>query len=136
MTTPQYMAVYGTLKQDFGNNYLIEEAVLHFIGEGVTVDSKFTLQGGGFPIARDGGNTRVAVEVFSFETEDQIRDIDNLEGHPDWYTRRLVPVHVNGEVLQAWMYIQPPHRHYPPEDLMDSTITVTEDGIAAWQRTA
>ena len=130
----QLMAVYGTLKRGFGNNCLIEAAEMPFLSEAVTKDSKFSLEGGGFPIARDGGNQQVAVELFTFEDEPQIKGIDNLEGHPTWYVRRLVPVVLeDGTEAEAWMYIQGPFEDETYYDVMsEDGITVTEEGVASW----
>jgi len=131
MVQKQLMAVYGTLKRAHGNHRLIQDAAMPFYSAGVTKDSTFMLEGGGFPVARDGGNKRVAVELFEFESEAQIRSIDALEGHPEWYKRRLVPVEISeGEIVHAWMYIQPPYDS--PQSLSTLRIEVTEQGVASW----
>lgn len=130
----QYLAVYGTLKRGYGNNYLMEMAGMPFAGTGSTAESSFFLQGGGFPICRDGGNQRVAVEVFEFDSFDDIVDIDHLEGHPDWYVRRQVPVELDtGETVSAWMYIQEPLSDVLRTNMLDQdTISISNEGVAAW----
>jgi gamma-glutamylcyclotransferase (GGCT)/AIG2-like uncharacterized protein YtfP len=128
-----YMAVYGTLKRGYGNNYLCKYAGMPFISTGKTTESDFFLQGGGFPICRDGGSHSVSVEVFAFKHFEQIEDIDRLEGHPEWYKRRKVPITLsNGEIVDAWMYIQEPLEEALRVNMIDcDSVTVTE-GVAQW----
>jgi len=84
------LAVYGTLKAAYGNHRLIERAGLKPIGYAYTNDPHFLMKGGGFPyvFAPFTQGERIRVELYAFDNDEQIRDIDRLEGHPDWYIRK------------------------------------------------
>lgn len=80
--------VYGTLKREEGNNYLLEDS--EFIGEHTT-DPVYNLLDGGFPIVTRGGNTAVKGELFLITDPLVANRIDRLEGHfyqgcpENWY---------------------------------------------------
>jgi gamma-glutamylcyclotransferase (GGCT)/AIG2-like uncharacterized protein YtfP len=84
------LAVYGTLKAAYGNHRLIERAGLKPVGRAYTNDADFLMKGGGFPyvFAPINQGERIRVELYAFDDENQIADIDRLEGHPDWYIRK------------------------------------------------
>ena len=106
------VAVYGTLRAGYGNHTLLGDSPL--LGAGITKD-KFLMLAAGFPVCLDeGADTRVVVEVYdvgrSSNPEATLRRLDTLEGHPDWYRRRLVYVRLLDGEVQAWMYIMPGSR--------------------------
>lgn len=41
-------------------------------------------------------------------SEDALKRIDGLEGHPDWYTRRLTQVVLDDWKTYAWLYYMTP----------------------------
>lgn len=101
------VAVYGTLKKGHGNYYhhLTESK---FIGKGVTKD-KYPLIVDGLPylIEEKGKGYNVEVEVFKVD-DDTFKDLDALEGHPNWYQRKQIPVKLkDGKVLTCWVYFNP-----------------------------
>ena len=102
-----HIAVYGTLKRGFGNNFYLRHA--NYIGKGKTVD-KFRLCIQGLPFLIEGVSSdghRVHVEVYEV-TSEQLVPIDDLEGHPDWYKRELVLVELDsGNVMECWIYFAP-----------------------------
>lgn len=112
------LAVYGTLKQPYGNHRLIERAKLNFEGNAYSKDDSFVMEGGGFPFVHvtEPGNDKIRVELYSFESDEDIRDIDRLEGHPDWYIRTPFKFVVDNpviggdlhpdQVVTAEMYVQ------------------------------
>lgn len=98
-----YVAVYGTLKRGQGNykNYLSDSK---FIGSGETKD-KYPLIVRGLPFLVDKVGVGHNVEVDVFRVSDEVmRDLDLLEGHPDWYKRKVVPVVVGKKTINCWVY--------------------------------
>jgi len=65
-------------------------------------------EGGSFPAALDLEDspqcqpTQLKGELFTL-TDDTFSALDQLEQHPNWYTRRLI--RLDGHVQPAWMYI-------------------------------
>ena len=110
--------VYGTLKRGFCNHALLDEA--EFIGEATTV-ARF-----GFYLGADDcapeveeipylyRHPRVTDEAMSVHGEvweispSILRQLDRLEGHPDWYRRESIQVQINSEALMAVQaYLRP-----------------------------
>jgi gamma-glutamylcyclotransferase (GGCT)/AIG2-like uncharacterized protein YtfP len=99
--------VYGTLRKGQGNNYLLKEA--DFIGEAKTKD-KYAMYASGIPyVVEDKPVSRITGEIFSVNQEELMR-LDRLEGHPQWYRRRVIPVTTeDGAIHHSWIYFNP---HY------------------------
>lgn len=89
--------VYGTLKQGFGNHYLIERQDGELVGE-ATITGQMR-SAGGFPYVFLLGDNKVHGEVWNVN-DAALASMDRLEGHPDWYTRTKVASSL-GEV---WIY--------------------------------
>jgi len=122
------LAVYGTLRNRYANHefYIkdaLEDGRAKFIGKGKTLD-KYTMYCAGIPfVIEDEPTSNIVVEVYEIRDEDVMRRIDMLEGHPEWYRRKLVPVVLdNGEVIDAWMYF------YVSGDLRDSGLVKVVSG--------
>lgn len=141
------LAVYGTLKRPYGNHRLIQDAKLQFVGTAYTNNEEFFMQGGGFPYVYhpvpDGVGERIRVELYAFEDDNQIRSIDRLEGHPDWYRRTAFPFIVDqpeegsnineNEQVTAEMYVIPDkQKAYTYGDNTVSRDVLTK--IAEWNR--
>lgn len=131
----QLLAVYGTLKQGYGNHVYIREAQLPFIGNMVTKDPAFFMYGGGFPIVTDDVHEhQISVEVYEFEDEQQITGIDRLEGHPRWYRRKQFTfVDAVGNEHTAWMYVMRDGEH--GRAAAHPSVTI-QDNVATWGRYA
>ena len=97
--------VYGTLRKGMGNHHLLEGSGFLGMGETVVRYGMYVLPGGIPYVKRRSGMKAVIVgEVYEVD-EDTLRRIDRLEGHPDFYRRRLVPVMLNTEEkIRAWLY--------------------------------
>lgn len=78
------IAVYGTLKRDFSNHRLLNNA--KFLGEGETLPIFDMISFGSYPGVLDGTDA-IKVEVFEFEDDAILRNLDMLEGHPDFFRR-------------------------------------------------
>lgn len=98
--------VYGTLKRGFHNHRVMAEAGGEFVCEGVTV-TPFPLVERGLPflIFRPGEGHRVEGEIYRVGDERGWERLDRLEGHPDFYQRRLIEAEgADGEIYEAWAY--------------------------------
>jgi gamma-glutamylaminecyclotransferase len=99
--------VYGTLKRNRGNNrcfYRVDNKS-QFISEAKTKE-KYALYSAGIPFVTDEEQVcEIHGEVFEVTTETLTGPLDGLEGHPNWYNRKKIPVVLNtGEETEAWLY--------------------------------
>ena len=96
------IAVYGTLRQGFGNNRLLNGC--RMVGSGWT-DQKFQLTASGIPFVHPKKKvSKIRVEIFEIP-EDRMDSIDGLEGHPTWYKRVLIPITLDNEKpVEAELY--------------------------------
>lgn len=103
------IAVYGTLKSGYGNNFLIEDAT--FVGKGKTTDKyPLIIRQGGLPFLLNKKDQGYNVEVEVYLVNKKIlRRLDILEGHPEWYRRREISVTIDeiDTPLTAWIYFGP-----------------------------
>lgn len=97
------MAVYGTLRKGNGNYYSYLRNQKH-LGTGKTKD-KYPMVANGIPFVIDekGKGHQVVVDVFKV-SDDTMKRIDGLEGHPTWYKRKQIKVEVKGKELLCWLY--------------------------------
>ncbi len=98
-----YVAVYGTLKKNQSNyhNYLSRSTS---IGSGTTKD-KYPLVIKGLPylIENKGVGHNVDVDIFKVSGS-TLAKLDSLEGHPNWYRRKKIPIMCNGKSIMCWIY--------------------------------
>lgn len=117
--TNQLVAVYGTLKQGFGNHRLLKDAT--FIGEGKTKD-KYRLCVSGLPYMIKGEHSagkNAVVELYDCNPL-EMYNLDILEGHPRFYKREKIDVLVNEKVYNAWVYFVPNNSHYNNGEYVES----------------
>lgn len=99
------VAVYGTLKRN-ESNYYAYLTDSKFVGKGKTKD-KYPLIIKGLPYLIDdiGVGHNVEVDIFKV-TDSTLARLDTLEGHPNWYQRKLVPIKTDkqGVELMCWVY--------------------------------
>lgn len=93
--------VYGTLKEGFYNNRVMERAGGTSLGKRETEPNYTMANLGSFPGVYEGGSTVVKGELYSVL---DLGPLDQLEGHPTFYERRTITLS-SGE--EAWMYILP-----------------------------
>ena len=94
------VSAYGTLRPGYGNNRLLVDST--HIGEGSTVE-KYTMTASGIPYVSKRPLHNIVVDVYEV-SKDTLKRLDQLEGHPEWYKREVIPVKVNGEILNTWLY--------------------------------
>jgi len=104
----QIIFVYGTLKEGYGNNHLLEGA--EFLGPGKTLE-KYSLYVSGIPFVFKGkAVSHIYGELYRVK-ELTLKRIDRLEGHPEWYRRdEIQTVTEEGRNLTAWLYFYPEKR--------------------------
>ena len=111
MTDKHMVFVYGTLKRGFSNNRLISGS--KFVGEART-EGKFALYESGIPfVIEDEQVSQISGEVYEVD-EKTLAQLDRLEGHPNWYCRKMVNISVNNKdpdelekIIKAWIYFFP-----------------------------
>lgn len=101
-----YVFVYGTLKRGKGNHGFLENST--YLGEYYT-DNNYTLIVSGLPymVKRTNGGG-VQGELYKID-EDTLKDLDLLEGHPNFYRRETIPVYdfESGNMVEAFAYLYP-----------------------------
>lgn len=100
-----YVFVYGTLMSGFGNNRLLKNSNLEYYA---TTEEEYKLVANSIPyLLEDEGSTYVRGEVYRVN-ENTLRNLDSLEGHPNWYVRKIVNVITDqGDRIRAWVYFMP-----------------------------
>jgi gamma-glutamylaminecyclotransferase len=101
------VAVYGTLKKGNSNYYRYLTDSRH-VGSGKTED-KYPMLVEGIPylIEQKGVGHNVKVDLFKV-SDTVLAKLDQLEGHPNWYCRKKIPiVTARGNVVNAWIYFNP-----------------------------
>lgn len=105
--------VYGTLKTNEPNHPVIKEGggESELVGRGLTqecfplvIASRYNIP---YLLDVPGRGFRIQGQVYRVD-DDKLRILDILEGVPDHYVRRKVPVEVEEpqQVLSCWLYIQ------------------------------
>jgi gamma-glutamylaminecyclotransferase len=99
------LAVYGTLRKGYANNYLLNGS--KFIGSFETAE-KFPHKKTSIPYVANwpGYGEYIPIELYELKNEAQLSQIDILEGHPNWYKRELTQIYCNNshKVYEAWLY--------------------------------
>lgn len=94
------VAVYGSLRQGFGNHVLLEdEENVFFCGEDDTAPEYTMRSLGGFPGIYEGGDTSIKIEVYTVSNK-VFQRLDMLEGYPRFYDRKMIDTKYG----QAWIY--------------------------------
>lgn len=110
-THPHLIAVYGTLKQGFGNNHVLTRAGSKFVGTGKTRE-RFILSSYGIPFVWDPGKAgrrpgikeyrgHVFVEIWACDDKG-LEACDRLEGHPDHYRREPTVIEMDTPHYKAF----------------------------------
>lgn len=103
--TPTTVFVYGTLKRGQSNHHLLKDA--EYLGDDCIEGKLFDL--GGFPAAHWDGVDMIVGEKFEIKDQKTLERLDMLEGHPDFYNRRVVKTKTGQDV---WTYFLPKVAQY------------------------
>ena len=107
-----YMFVYGTLMRGYCNNFLMNKCT--FVANATTVN-EYAMFSKDYPFVTEKKAVSVIEgEVYEILDEETLKLLDQLEGHPDEYTRKPVEVVLeNGNRLIAELYF---NEHQDIED--------------------
>jgi len=94
--------VYGTLLRGEPNHELLSRS--RFLCEARTDPCYTLVDMGAFPAMIPQGSTSVVGEVFEVTVE-VLEALDELEGHPDWYTRTTITL---GNGMSVDTYLRDP----------------------------
>ena len=102
------VAVYGSLRQGLHNHRLLQAADVEFLGKGLTDNTAFLYSLGAFPAisqpSLNEGAEQIVVEVYA-GGEQTFKNLDRLEGYPEFYDREQVGVTTDeGDKHSAWIY--------------------------------
>jgi len=100
MSLMQYVFVYGSLKQGFHNNHVLEDS--EFIKK-IALKGISLHEGPGFPFAQKQPNARTEGEIYKVSSK-VLKHLDHLEGHPNWYVRKSFKI---GGLSKVWIYLNP-----------------------------
>jgi gamma-glutamylcyclotransferase (GGCT)/AIG2-like uncharacterized protein YtfP len=98
--------VYGTLMKGYKNHRLIDsQKTSKFLGKGVTQDNIFTMIDlVNFPGVIEKGVTNIVGEIYEIDLN-TLQSLDYLEGHPNFYRRKVVNIINKKKVEEVNMYI-------------------------------
>lgn len=125
----ELLAVYGTLKQGYGNNRLLKDQ--EFIGSGKTIDNYSMISFGVPMVYKDPATSPIAIELYKVTKDSLTGPLDRLEGHPTFYRREKIKVTVDEEVYSdVWMYFSSDNSaEYRYGDILEP-----ENGVINWKR--
>lgn len=127
------IAVYGTLKSGFNNHDFIDNAGLHYLGDALTRDKAFVMAERSIPyVWEEKKGHKIKVELYQFENITDLKYIDRLEGHPDFYERKPykfvgISNSIKGKLYNAYMYVVPP---MSPEEIEDNRLKMSKPPYA------
>jgi gamma-glutamylcyclotransferase (GGCT)/AIG2-like uncharacterized protein YtfP len=101
-------AVYGTLRQGFGNyKRLLDNEFCEYLGTQKTSPDFKMVSLGGFPGVIPGGKQEIVIEVFRVNSPKVEQQLDWLEGYPNFYGKTTLPTQWG----EANMYILTEERY-------------------------
>jgi len=105
--------VYGTLRKELGNHYLLQDSV--YCGVGLTKKKFVMLEsstGHSIPFVVKPNKktqsyaTHIEGEIYEVNQSTLMR-LDALEGHPKWYRREYIDVTIDRLTIKAQIYFMP-----------------------------
>ncbi len=102
--------VYGSLRKDLHNNYLLEKC--KFVGLSYTVNDfvMFGLKSKSYPYVIEKENfneilpTKITGELYEVDNI-TLEKLDKLEDHPNTYKRKEIEVILNNTIIKSNIYI-------------------------------
>ncbi len=99
MLVNNLLLVYGTLRSGMGNHPLMGGCSEVGVA---TIKARLHLAGW-LPMIFE-GEGKVVGEIYEIPDAETWRQLDSLEGHPNWYERREVDADLNGKTVKVWAY--------------------------------
>ena len=120
------VAVYGSLKQGYGNHDVLMGVPL--LTKGITLPHFTMLSLGGFP-GLVFGDKSILVEIYEVD-DNGLEHLDRLEGFPSFYNRVVVPVMTESNAIDhVWIYILAKPDHYKRSSIVT---TQHPSGAITW----
>ena len=95
-----------------------------FVGRGQLQNYKFEFYK--FADVVQSGSSHVEGVLWELPDEAMLRYLDGIEGYPNLYGRKIVPIFVDGQKYEAWVYYMTPSTHnWASENRMPSQSYVT-----------
>lgn len=88
-TGPLY-AVYGTLRNGWGNHRLLDNEHCTFLGTERTLPLFHMISLGGFPGVIPNGKQEITIEIYEVNSPEVERRLDQLEGYPRFYQKMVI----------------------------------------------
>ena len=119
------LATYGTLMTGEHNHHLVQSSLSISPGmlKGTLYDTGY-----GFPAFTQEGDSTVVFEIIRIPRKDWPR-VDQLEGYPNLYTRKFIPLFRGNITVGAWVYIM---NELPPQAKVIKD-TGGEHGVVSWR---
>jgi gamma-glutamylcyclotransferase (GGCT)/AIG2-like uncharacterized protein YtfP len=128
-----YVFVYGTLKEGYGNNYLLGRE--EFIGKAEALEP-FSMFNSGFPVLTQAEPEMYGVvkgEIYRILAESTLKNLDALEGNGSMYSREVRIFQLeDGTNISAWVYIGVTDYWERAFNNKDRFYQPNEDGILNW----
>lgn len=103
--------IYGTLKRNKYNHFLLEEIGAEFVGI-VETTPNYLLYDGPLPylcyVYDNNIGSKIKGELYNIP-DDKISLLDSFEGHPNYYKRCIIIIKTNGIEKYAFSYLYPYH---------------------------
>lgn len=123
----QYVFVYGTLKEGFGNHRVLSSS--RKVADAVTCSDSYSMVDGGFPTVVLGGSFHVKGELYEVTDENVMRNLDWLEGVPNLFVHHKTQVKADSEIYDALMYVGASPRHTTGRN----HIIPNEENVLSWR---
>lgn len=128
-----FVFVYGTLKEGFGNHYLLEGALC--VHKGVLEVPAKMVSLGPFPgliLNEEWKAQNIWGEYYQINDE-TLRMLDILEGYPSFYDRQLVPGSGRLRGQDVWVYHLPEEEYGDHEEVTSRCWGVSEEEVKKWE---
>ncbi len=94
--------VYGTLKRNYSNHYIIKNC--KFKGVGYTLE-RFKMFNKGYPyIISNTNGYSVKGEIFEINSKNIWHQLDKLEDYPNEYNKKITKICLSSKIINAWIY--------------------------------
>lgn len=103
--TKYTLFVYGTLKRNFHNHYLLKTS--QYLGTGHT-KNKYAMYATSIPfVVKSEQVSNIYGELYVVNDK-TLKQLDRLEGHPTWYCREEIQIITEAkQTINAWLYFYP-----------------------------